>query len=102
MRKLKVMKRLNYGENEDGTYDWQVLKALLECNVMAIDFTKSDGTERNMICTLVPNRIDPLVNPHVTAINKKPADSLRVWDIEKHGWRSFRLDRIKRTAIYPT
>jgi hypothetical protein len=101
MQRWKVMRRLNYAENEDGTYDWTLLKKLLENNVMSIDFTKSDGTKRNMICTLVPNYIDSSAKLQPDGINKKPANSIRVWDIEKHGWRSFRLDRINRTDIYP-
>jgi hypothetical protein len=65
-----------------------------ECEVV---FTKNDGTERQMVCTLhprylpVPEEADPSKpkkvrppNPHVVAC----------WDVEEEGWRSFRIDAI--------
>lgn len=93
---------MNYGMDENGRYSWHMLKRLLEFNVMSVNFTKTDGSARNMICTLNPLYIDGSVKPDRNAINKNPTDSIRVWDIEKHSWRSFRLDRITSTAIYPT
>lgn len=56
-----------------------------------ITFTKVDGTERTMPCTL---RADVLPPQPVTE-NKKPKvhkpETLSVWVLDKNEWRSFRV-----------
>ena len=56
-----------------------------------ITFTKVDGTERTMPCTL---RADALP-PQPVVENKKPKvhkpDTLSVWVLDKNEWRSFRV-----------
>lgn len=86
--------KLNFSENE--TRDW--FKNLLKESNVEVVFTKTDGTERTMLCTLNENNI-PAFNIDQTASTKKRQESqgvLRVWDIDKESWRSFRWDSIKR------
>lgn len=65
-----------------------------ECRVI---FKKTNGEERDMICTLQPNIIpdakkeDPLSQKKVRSINE---EVIPVWDINAEGWRSFRVDRV--------
>ena len=58
---------------------------------LRITFTKVDGTERTMPCTL---RADALPPQPVTE-NKKPKahkpETLSVWVLDKNEWRSFRV-----------
>lgn len=66
--------------------------------VATINFTKKDGTERQMICTrnakyMTGNAITP---KELDAARKKENDQvISVWDIEKEAWRSFRIDSLK-------
>jgi len=60
---------------------------------MNIKFTKTDGNIREMICTLQ----ESFTIPYEKKTEKqKPEnnDILAVWDVEKHAWRSFRVDSI--------
>lgn len=59
-----------------------------------IVFTKVDGTERTMKCTL---REDVIGEGDM-----QPADSgdvIHVWDIEKDAWRSIRFSSIKTAQV---
>lgn len=73
------------------------LKQILENGVATVVFTKLDGTERQMKCTLLSEYL-PVSDKQILTEGKahKESDhSLSVWDIEKSAWRAFRLDSIK-------
>ena len=69
----------------------------LKENICVVSFKKKDGTNRNMKCTLKENVIpkatkeDPLSQKKIRALNE---EVLPVWDVEKEGWRSFRVDSV--------
>jgi hypothetical protein len=82
--------------------DW--IKSLLQQGAITVTFTKADGTDREMLCTLNPEQL-PVVSAPVDGIvketkeRKKPDEhSLRVFDLEKNEWRSFRFDRLKKVT----
>jgi hypothetical protein len=71
---------------------------ILSSEVANVTFTKSDGSERVMKCTLVDEYIpSPELNLARTSTRKVNEAVLPVWDIDKNAWRSFRIDSI--TAI---
>mgnify|MGYP000055189566 CR=1 FL=1 len=74
------------------------LRALRE-GVCKVIFTKKDGTDRRMLCTLdmsgIPEKDVPKTDGNVTAVN---TESVRVYDLEVEGWRSFRIDSVKEFA----
>ena len=70
--------------------DW--LKSLLHEHEVTIFFTKKDGTERTMKCTLM----EKILPETVGSDRPRSDDALAVYDLEKEGWRSFRLDSIKQ------
>jgi len=69
----------------------------LHSGIITVVFTKVDGTERTMKCTLnreyLPEQTD--IQEHETKSKTKPDTSIAVWDVEKEAWRSFRWDSIK-------
>jgi hypothetical protein len=75
----------------------QLIQYLHE-GVVTVLFTKTDGTERVMRCTLQESVIPKA--PEVTEEqSKKPArkvneNNISVWDVENDGWRSFRVDSV--------
>ena len=76
------------------------LKQILENGVATVIFTKVDGTEREMKCTLLPEYLPQDVAPEqqlLTEVLPKAENPniLAVWDIESQGWRSFRVDSVK-------
>ena len=67
----------------------------LQKKAMRITFTKVNGDERIMDCTLLEHLV-PETNPD----NRKENETvLPVWDINKAEWRSFRLDSVTNIEI---
>jgi len=81
-------------------YDRNEIAESLKNGRCKIVFTKVNGDERVMNCTLheslLPEQID--IEEHIQ--KKKPnQDVLAVWDIDATGWRSFRWDSIKDFTV---
>lgn len=77
-------------------FDKAELKENLSKCVAEVKFTKADGSERKMLCTLIDKYL-PEVSPRPLEEARKENNSvLAVWDIEKEAWRSFRLDSITK------
>ena len=86
--------------------DW-VKSLLLSSGPVTVTFTKADGTDREMRCTLDPDQLPevPVPTGPVDGIvkeakqRKKPDEhSLRVFDLDKKEWRSFRFDRLQKVS----
>jgi hypothetical protein len=97
-------------EGKERIRDW--VKGLLANGEVTVTFTKADGTDRKMVCTLDGEKIPakpPAPTVSTTPSNgvvresKKPRKepdphSIRVYDLEKNEWRSFRFDRLKKVT----
>lgn len=64
-----------------------ILINLLKTNIYKISFTKKNGDQRVMICTLRDDLADLSNTP--TAKGNKNEELLHVFDLEKKGWRCF-------------
>lgn len=73
------------------------LVEILKQTVVEVIFEKKDGTMRHMECTLDPAYF-PEKNEE-TRTRKENENVLSVWDVEKNGWRSFRMDSIKQVIF---
>lgn len=74
------------------------LKDMLHVGPVNVTFTKKDGTERLMKCTLQ----EGVVVPHektTERVKEENLETLAVWDLDKNAWRSFRLDSIKTVEL---
>lgn len=82
------------------------MKIALQQGVCNVTFTKVNGDERVMKCTLkedllpakplVTEDAKPLVTEDAETKTKKPnPDVLAVYDVKAAGWRSFRWDSLK-------
>jgi hypothetical protein len=84
---------------EKQIFNW--LKGILPTTEATITFTKVDGTERVMKCTLEANKL-PTIVVKEDAKPRKQSDStkaLRVFDLEKQEWRSFTIKNLKRIEL---
>jgi hypothetical protein len=70
------------------------LLGLLRDSEVTVKFTKKDGSERKMLCTLAENKI-PSENLPKNSGKTKSDEALAVFDLEKQSWRSFRFDSVK-------
>lgn len=84
----------------------QNLKGMLHGNdEVTVKFTKKDGSERTMLCTLNEQKIpfDKLPKAkeptEETTTVASSVDAVRVFDVEKQEWRSFRFDSIKSVKV---
>ena len=74
------------------------LKEVLQNGVVTVVFTKVDGSERTMKCTLLPEYMPAVAQgQQLLNENSKPENPnvLSVWDLDNGGWRSFRVDSVK-------
>lgn len=85
-------------ENKDGTmtYDrgWMIQELRKrDCRVI---FTKANGEQRDMICTLREDVIPTNTVDNNTTQNGKgySDETIRVIDVNKGEWRAFRIDKI--------
>ena len=78
------------------------LQRQLHKEILEVTFTKVNGDERIMNCTLIEN-----VVPSSTTVIKEDAperkvnlDIMSVWDIDAKGWRSFRVENVTRIRTH--
>jgi hypothetical protein len=117
VRLLKGVPGTQYQEANDTNKsimcDW--VRDLLQQQSITVTFTKADGTDREMRCTLnwdlIPEKPPMAVISHSASIigrvdglvteTKKPRKEpdpavVKVYDLEAKAWRSFRMDRLKK------
>lgn len=71
------------------------MRANLQGGISTITFTKKDGTERKLKCTLQSALLPVVENIDATVKERKiPTESLAVYDLENNAWKSFRWDSI--------
>lgn len=75
------------------------LKGALKTNVVDVTFTKKDGTERLMKCTLDPEILPKVEIKEDVKPRKESTTSMRVFDIEKNEWRSFTIKSVKNVKF---
>ena len=73
---------------------------MLRHNLVTVTFTKINGEERVMCCTLqssyIPNA--PTTNGEIV-IKETKSDTVSVWDVNANGWRSFRVNSVKSISV---
>jgi hypothetical protein len=67
---------------------------------LCITFTKKDGTQRDMLCTLVEEAIPQDKQPKTEGTTSTSSGSaVRVFDTQKQEWRSFRWDSVTKVSF---
>lgn len=87
--------------DEGATIFFDRLKTIMREQEIKITFTKKDGTERVMRCTLDPNKLpvhetntdNPIDFPETK--RKVSTDTMAVFDLDVQGWRSFTKKSVK-------
>jgi hypothetical protein len=71
-----------------------LIKMLVEGPV-SVTFTKADGTDRVMKCTKWMDLIPSENHPKTQSSTDSVSDNITVFDLEKGGWRSFNITKVK-------
>ena len=83
--------------------DWdkfsEWLKGMLHVGPATVTFTKADGTERVMNCTLEADKLPKVELKEGAKPRKESTTSMRVFDLEKNEWRSFTIKKVKQVNI---
>jgi hypothetical protein len=81
--------------------DIHQMKLALLRNTCEVTFTKVDGTERTMRCTLMTELMPQLAAGQPAEANprKQSEITLPVWDLDKADWRAFRVDSVKTFVV---
>lgn len=112
VRLLKNAPGTQYQESDDANKaiirDW--VRSLLQKGPVTVVFTKADGTDREMRCTLDHSRIpeapvkpvsvpvDGIVRESKKSRKEPDPHSIRVFDLDKNEWRSFRFERLRKVS----
>jgi hypothetical protein len=74
---------------------------MLRHNIVTVTFTKVNGDERVMKCTLrselIPNA--SIRNGELVVEQKSTSNNVAVWDVDASGWRSFRVENVKNISM---
>lgn len=65
---------------------------------LRITFTKADGSDREMRCTLIESSIPSDKIPKGTG-REAPSTTQRVFDLDKGEWRSFKWESVTRVEF---
>ena len=74
------------------------LVSLLKDNVVEVTFTKVNGDQRVMPCTLNETVI-PISGKSSVNTKKKNDEVMSVWCLDKKEWRSFRLANVTNIQV---
>lgn len=80
----------------------ETIASMLRDSVVTVTFTKVDGTERVMKCTLMSEYVPVNQNSASNQVLLQETgndNNISVWDVEAKGWRSFRISSVKSVSI---
>lgn len=75
------------------------LLELLKEGSVSVTFTKADGTDRVMKCTKWMDLIPTENHPKTESTGGNTSDNITVFDLEKGGWRSFNITKVKEYSV---
>lgn len=95
--------RIYLGEHTDSIPEVvQALTEMLHNHDCEVIFTKKDGTERVMPCTLRPDALPVRsADSDNDSSRARAADVLCVWSLDQQSWRSFKVQNVKSIRVLP-
>ena len=86
-----------YPASIENIYSYKVMKEELNQGICEVTFTKKNGEERVMPCTLVFDHIPEEHHPKGTGRGQHNSqETIAVWCMDKEAWRSFRVDSVTK------
>ena len=97
---IKVRNLKNIDDITEGhLHAW--LKNMLTVHPLTVTFTKVDGTERVMRCTLKDDLLPEAYRGKGTVLTEV-TNALRVYDLDNSGWRSIRVESVLQLSVVPS
>jgi hypothetical protein len=82
-------------------FDYEKIVDQLRKNVLEVTFTKVNGEERIMACTLLTEYMPELSGDKVSRVEANSANRsvVRAYSIDSQDWRSFRVDSVSNIEV---
>ena len=93
---MKVDRTAIYPANINEIYSYKTMKGELNEGICEVTFTKKNGEERVMPCTLNFEHIPEENHPKGNGAQHNSQDTIAVWCMDKEAWRSFRIDSVTK------
>ena len=85
----------------DYKYTREELQTMLRTGTYTVTFTKVNGDQRSMPCTLLESYIPESEKPKGTkTLSPKQMENLSVYSLESQAWRSFKIDNVIKVEPY--
>jgi hypothetical protein len=79
-------------------YTKESIRSLLKNDVLEVVFIKTDGSVREMKCTLQEKFVEAY-DKKTDKVKPESDNVISVWDLDNNGWRSFKLDSIQTVSV---
>jgi hypothetical protein len=79
-------------------YTKESIRSLLKDNILEVVFIKTDGSVREMKCTL-QERFVEAYDKKTDKVKPENDSIISVWDLDNNGWRSFKLDSVQTVSV---
>jgi hypothetical protein len=76
----------------------EYIRSLLKNNVVQVVFTKTDGSVREMKCTLQEQFVE-VYEKKTDKVKPENDNIVSVWDLDNNGWRSFKVDSVQSVSF---
>ena len=100
------LKEMNMSISPYSTWDdadWsdyaEYIRDSLKEHEVTVTFTKKDGSEREMRCTLNPNDLPTQDITESKEPRKKSENTIAVYDLDAQAWRSFTIRSVKKVIV---
>ena len=100
------LKEMNMSISPYSTWDdadWsdyaEYIRDSLKDHEVTVTFTKKDGSEREMRCTLNPNDLPTQDITESKEPRKKSENTIAVYDLDAQAWRSFTIRSVKNVIV---
>ena len=100
------LKEMNMSISPYSTWDdadWsdyaEYIRDSLKEHEVTVTFTKKDGSEREMRCTLNPNDLPTHDITESKESRKKSENTIAVYDLDAQAWRSFTIRSVKNVIV---
>lgn len=92
------MKTLQIETEEPGSDFRDSVLELLYVGIQDVTFTKKDGTQRTLVCTLRPDLLpikpEPIEGEEPKVKTKSSTDSICVFETDLQEWRAFNMSNV--------
>lgn len=93
---------MNLSDSNMSTFfDYDKIIDQLRSNVLQVTFSKVDGEERVMPCTLQTDYLPELSESKVEKVEQYSVNKsvIRAYAIDKQAWRSFRVENVRSIEV---